>query len=310
MPRKLEIVVPPAHTDRLLGALAQAEGLIGLRVQRGTSLHPPGDLVTIEVTNRGKHPMMRVLSAQGIGISGNTSLFSSEPESVISPASAGEIVRDTSESSWEEMEHAMNKESAMTVNALLVMAIAGCLATVGIATNALHIVIAAMVIAPGFQPIVRAALGIVARSNTWKRGLLDLARGYAALVAGAAATTAVLYAMDVAVLAGEASYLPAGTLISYWVKLNPSSVLITAAAAAAGAILIAANRSVLTAGVMIGLALVPAAAIVGIAIATAEWDLLALGLRRWLVEAGLVAAMSLLVLLWKRLRVHGRDMAL
>jgi hypothetical protein len=40
MPRKLEIVVPPMHTDRLLGALIQAEGLIGLRVQRGTSLRP------------------------------------------------------------------------------------------------------------------------------------------------------------------------------------------------------------------------------------------------------------------------------
>jgi uncharacterized membrane protein len=113
--------------------------------------------------------------------------------------------------------------------------------------------------------------------------------------------------MGVKVLGGEASYLPAGTLISYWLSIKPSSILVTAAASAAGAILVAANRSVLTAGVMIGLALVPSATIIGMGIAERQWEVAVLGARRWLVEAGLIAFFSLLVFLWKRVRVHQRD---
>lgn len=310
MPRRIEVVVPAAHSDTLLVEIGKVDGLIGLRMQRGVSLHPPGDLITIEVTNRGKHRLVRLLGEHGVGHQAGTSLSTSEPDSVVSSSAAGAIVRDSSESTWEEMEVVMNKESAMTVNALLVMAIAGVLATAGIATNALHIVIAAMVIAPGFQPIVRTTLGIVGRSPSWKRGALDVLRGYAALIAGAAATTLLLDAMGMSVLAGEGSYLPAGTLISYWVTIDGTSLIIAIVAAIAGAVLVAANRSILTSGVMIGLALVPGAAIVGVGLAVQEWGLLWLGLRRWLMEAGLVALCSLVVFLWKRVHVHKRDMVL
>ncbi|MBM3492617.1 MAG: hypothetical protein FJX68_19690 [Alphaproteobacteria bacterium] len=48
------------------------------------------------------------------------------------------------------MELVIGKNSNMTGNALLVMLAAGVLAAIGIATNALHIVIGAMLIAPGY----------------------------------------------------------------------------------------------------------------------------------------------------------------
>lgn len=310
MPRKIDIVVPAATTENLLHEIGQIKGIVGLRVQRGISVRPPGDVVSVELTNHDKPHLLQMLAARGIGSTPDTAFTTSESASTVSAEHAGVIVRDTSEASWEEMEQAMSRESTMDLNASLVMFIAGVLATVDIATNALHIVVGAMLIAPGFQPIVRTALGAVARSASWKRGLLDVARGYALLIVGAATTTLLLQQMGIAVLTGEGSYLPAGTLISYWMSLKPTALIVTAVAAIAGAVLIADDRSLLTSGVMVGLALVPAATIIDIGLAITDWQLLWLGLRRWLLEATLVVTAALLVFLWKRWRLHRRDMLL
>jgi uncharacterized membrane protein len=208
------------------------------------------------------------------------------------------------------METVIAKESNMTVNALIVMAISGVLAAIGLSTNALHLVIAAMVIAPGFEPISRIALGAVSGSRAWQRGLSHTIQGYATLFIGAAATTLVLRALGKAPLEGEASYLSEGVLISYWTSITVSSLIVTAAASIAGAVLIVANRSVLTAGVMIALALVPAATITSMALVMGDLGLSGQGLLRWVIEVGFVAIFSLLVFAWKHARVQRRKMML
>jgi uncharacterized membrane protein len=85
-----------------------------------------------------------------------------------------------------------------------------------------------------------------------------------------------------------------------------TGLIVTTAAGAAGAILIATDRAVLTAGVMVGLALVPGAAITGLAAASGEFGLAWSGALRWLVEVAIVMAASLVVLSWKRRSVHRR----
>ncbi len=60
-----------------------------------------------------------------------------------------------------------------------------------------------MLIAPGFLPLVRVSLGIVAQSPAWRRGLVDLIKGYAAVAASA---TLLLIGMGKQPLGEEASY--------------------------------------------------------------------------------------------------------
>jgi uncharacterized membrane protein len=211
-----------------------------------------------------------------------------------------------SEATWEEMEVVIAKNSNATANALLVMAISGVLATIGIATNALHIVVGAMLIAPGFQPIVRIALGIVGKNGAWRRGISHTLQGYLALAGGAAGTALFLQAIGRSPLASEASYLPEGVLISYWTSITVPSLVVTSVAGVAGALLIATNRAILTAGVMVALALVPGAAIAALAIVSGDFDVAASGALRWLTEPGLVLLASMVVLFWKRSRVHRR----
>jgi hypothetical protein len=157
MPRRVELTVGADRTDDLVQKISSLVGMIGLQVQRGASRVPPGDVIIADVTNSTLPALLRLLASERVGLTPDASFSTSEPGCIVASSSANAIVRDSSEVGWEEMDAVMAKNSNMTVNALLVMGIAGVLATIGIATNALHIVVGAMLIAPGFQPIVRTA---------------------------------------------------------------------------------------------------------------------------------------------------------
>jgi hypothetical protein len=66
----------------------------------------------------------------------------------------------------------------------------------------------------------------------------------------------------------------------------------SAAASLAGAILISTKRSAFTSGVMIGLALIPAAAIAAVAATMGEPGTAGKAFLRWLVDVALIASVS------------------
>lgn len=310
MPRLIEITIASEETEELIKEIKQFDGVIGLRIQQKVSIIPPGDLISIEVTNRSLNPLMQFLSSKGIGRKPGGSISTSEPLSIISSSSVSAITNDVSESPWEEMEIVIAKESNLTINSVLLMIAAGIIATLGIATNALHLVIGAMIITPGFVPMTRISLALVAKSQAWRRGLSAMVAGYAALFIAAALTTLVLQWLGKDPLSGEASYLSKGVLVSYWTTITIPSLIVTAVASIVGAVLIATNRSVLTSGVMIALALVPTAAITGMAVMSGQMELAGKSLLRWSIEVSFVIIFSALVFIWKRIRVQKRDMML
>jgi hypothetical protein len=301
MLRTVEITVPSTKTEDVVKAIRELDGVLGLRVQRGVSMQPAGDVVSVAISNRTLHSLMHVLDAHEIGRTTASSATISEPTSLISAPQASALTRDVSEATWEEIELMIGKESNMTVNGLAVMWIAGALAALGLATSALHYVIAAMVIVPGFEPIVRIALGAITGSKAWRRGLADTLQGYAVLILGAMGTGLVMRWLEI-----TPAYLPAGVLISYWTTISAPSLLVSALAGFAGAVLIAIHRSILTAGVMIALALIPTAAIAGLGVAAGDLGLAGQGLLRWGIDVGLVVGTAALVFGWKLARTYRR----
>lgn len=179
----------------------------------------------------------------------------------------------------------LRRETNVSSNYLLAMFFSRVVAAAGLWSDTLHIVIDAMVIAPGFEPVIRVPFGLLAQQHcAWSTGLKSTALGYLALVVGSA--VAALIAMLV-------SSTPEGELGSRqwgqcWSTLTPMSVVIALAASGAGAAIIAAQRSVLTAGVMIALALIPSALIVGMAFVAGEFGLAGQAAVRWLVDVGCV----------------------
>lgn len=309
MPRQIEVVVPPEMSDLLLLKLQSMDGIVGIRLHKGASQQPSGDVISLDVLNRSLPDVCRFLIDRRVGADGSSSFSTSEPRSLVQSSATHAIRRDTSETTWEEIDLVIGKESNMTANAMLVMFVSGIIATIGIATNALHLVLGAMMIAPGFLPMVRVSLGVVAGGGAWQRGLADLFKGYAALVVGAALTTLLLVSLGKSPLGEEASYLPAGTLISYWTSITVPSLIVSLVAGVVGTILVATGRSVLTAGVMVALALVPGAAIVGMGAVAGDWSAMMSGATRWAVDVVMVAVTAFLVFSWKRESVHKRGMS-
>jgi uncharacterized hydrophobic protein (TIGR00271 family) len=289
MLRTVQITLPGHETESTLAHVRQIPGLLSLQLQQGASLQPPGDIITAQLRNPAFHDLMHYLSERGIGDDRPiSSVSTSEPNSIIASGADPAIQKDSTNVVWEEMEVMLGKESNMTTNTLVLMAISGVLAVSGIATNALHLVIGAMVIAPGFEPITRAALGVVARNPNWLQGAWDTLKGYAALVLGAMGMTLILRATNKPAFNAEPAYLEPVSLASYWSTSTLTSVIVTILASVGGAILIATNRSVLTAGVMIALSIIPAAALVGMALVIGDWNTLGNAGKRWLVEVTLI----------------------
>jgi uncharacterized membrane protein len=259
-------------------------------------------------TNTGLHPLLRVLDRHGLSSDPAASITFSEPSGVIAASDARAISGDTTGIPWEEMEYTIARESNMGPNALVTMAAAGVFAAIGLATNALHIVMGAMLIAPGFEPIVRISLGLVSRSTVWRRGLTDFALGYAALLAGAVGASLALMAMGRPLPAAEASYLHLGELPKYWTTFTAPGVLVSAVAGFSGAVLIANNRSVLTAGVMIALSLVPTITMAGMGLVALDARLVVTGLGLWMLDVAIVLVMGALAFAWKRHTVQHRPM--
>jgi hypothetical protein len=300
MPRTVTVALPSDRSDEFCSRLQNLDGTLSLRLQRGVSLQPEGDVVEVQVLDRQLDVVMGLLDDAGLGDDASVSVSTSAPASVVSAGQMPAVVRDTSTSTWEEIELTLGRESTMTALKVVVMGMVGVVAAAGVLTGALHVVIGAMVIAPGFEPLVRVGLGIVHRRRSWRDGVLDSARGYGALLLGAGACAAVLSATGTPLPEGSETYHAGHALLSYWTTTTVASVVVSIAAALAGVLLLIARRAVLTAGVMIALALVPALTIIAISAVAADLDLLTRAGVRWLVDVAAVLAASTIVLALRR----------
>lgn len=307
MPRTIQLSVPAECTADLLADVDTLD-LLGLQVHRGVSVRPPGDLIVLEVANEKLGAVMRLADRYGLGQEGGIAMSTSEPLSVIS-TSAETRIREPGATTWEELELSMGAESTMTAEKVTVMGIAGVIAGIGILSDTIHVVVGAMVIAPGFQPFSRFVLGLInRRRDTWMGGVIDIARGYGALVAGSAVASVLGLVLGASALdAGLPSYLESGTLVAYWTTLTWPGVAVGGVAGVCGGLLMSINRTVLTAGVMVALALVPSASMVTMALVAGDPGLALAALVRFLVEVALVLAGSALVFAVKRLMDRRRS---
>lgn len=308
MSRTVEISLSPEKSKKILPRIKDLEGLIGLRVQKDISVYPKGDVIAFELTNNAVSPFLNLLESEGMLEDDEVYITTNKPVSVLSRSASSKIMSEGSESSWEEIVTNINHESTMTFNGLVIMFVAGFVAVYGISANSLHIVIGAMVIAPGFEPITRIMLGLVTTHRDWKSGLKDTLKGYTVLLLGAIAASLSIKFFDQNLIPGTSSYLPSGVLIDYWTQITLSSVMVSIVAAFAGAAILVTNKSVLTAGVMIALALIPAASIIGMGLIEGDMDIAGSASIRFLLEVVIVAVFSGLFFLLKRLTTMKRRM--
>jgi len=305
MHRTIEITVPAGSTSWLSQELEQMEHVIGLAVLKGASIKPPGDVVVVHALNRGVDEVLRCAdAARGRGA---ISIVTSEVASIIDPRRQDALDDDVDEAIWEEVETGLRHQGRVGANYLALMALGGAIAAVGLVSESVPQAIAfvaSAVIAPGFEPLAKIPLGLaLGRWNVVRRGLISVGVGYAMLVAGAAL-------MFLALRLGGAATV--GDLVSnpeVHAIEHPSmkELLVSACAAVAGMVMVLAFRGSVIAGPLIALILIPAAALIGAALAAGRPGLAYQGLERLLIDAALIVGLGALVVLLKQTTVHRRQ---
>jgi len=306
MYRSVEITVDPVGTDKLLEELEKLEDVVGLSVVRGGSIKPPGDVLTVHALNRGVDDVWKL--AEAAQAHGSISIATGELISIVSPDEQSKIESDLDESVWEEMEANLRHQGQITVNYMLLMALGGGVAAAGFVmehVNQAITLVAASVIAPGFEPIAMIALGTALRRwHIVRRGLASTAAGYLSLMLGAAAIFGIL---RLAGHAGATHFLesPEVRQIAHPTMVD---VVVSACAALAGVVMMTAYRRHVIAGPLVALKVIPAAAMIGAALTSGQFRFIDQGLKRWALDAAFILTLGILYVLFKQVTVHRRGM--
>ena len=304
MHRTIELTVPPATTDRLTRELAQIEPVVGLSVQRGASIKPPGDILIVHVLNRGADAVLTC--ADAARAYGAVAVVTAETASIIDPARNEVVEHDVDEAIWEEMETGLRHQARVTPNFLALMALGGAIAAAGcVAEGAAQAVIfvAASVIAPGFEPVARIPLGLVLRNwSVVRRGVVSTLAGYSILLLSAALAFVLLELTGTA----SAELLRGNAEVEKIAHPTTADVLVSLCGAAAGMVMIAAYRRSVIAGPLIAMVLIPAAGLSGAGIGAGQLDLLLQGLQRLGIDMVCIVGLGALIVLIKQLTVHRR----
>lgn len=308
MARELDLTVETDRTEVVVRELSMVPGVVTLAVQHGASVEPTGDVVRLTATNAGARHVLRLIDTRERGDHGEdeetlgvATIAIREPLSVKVAGHHHELASENSEATLNDMEGQLRRESNPGLNFCILMLLAGGLASIGLTTDMVHIVIGAMVLAPGFEPFLRVPFALISGARgSVGRGFVSLLVGYVALGVGAAAVQLLLRVTDRTADLSELS------LVQHWTAVEVTVLAVAVIAGFGGAVTVTAGRPEFTAGVMIALALIPTAAIVGMAAVEGDWALARTGVWRWTLDGLIVSATAVVVIGAKQVFLHRR----
>lgn len=304
MHRTIQISLPSSDAQKLCDELARLETVVGVSLNKNGSIKPPGDVVTVDVLNKGADDVLKIVRTAARA--DEFSIVTHEAASFIDPSHQHRIESDVDEAVWEEMETGLRHQGRITWNFVFLMALGGAIAAVGLVSDPSPQALAfaaAGIIAPGFEPLAKIPLGaILGRWAVVRRGALSALVGYAVLIASAAFVTFALLATHTI----ETSELLKNPEVKNIAEPTLKEFTVSGAGALAGIIIIAAYRRSVIAGALIALVMIPAAALIGAGFAAGESKLALEGLERLGMDVLFVVAAGLLIFWLKQKLVHNR----
>ncbi|MBO0934001.1 DUF389 domain-containing protein [Fibrella aquatilis] len=304
MHRTFSVSLPSSHTDRLLDQLRPLAYVVGLSIERGSSIKPPGDVLTIQVLNRGADEVLRCVA--DVCQQQSFSVATAELASLIDLENHALIEKDYDEAVWEEIETGLRHNGRLTPNYVALMGIGGVVAAVGLvsdpAPQAVSIV-AAAVLAPGFDPLAKVALGVLnRRKQLILMGLRNTLIGYGVLILCAGLSFWLMRLTGATTVADFINNPEVKSLSDPDMK----QYLMSIGGAIAGGIIVASYRDSFIAGALMAMAFIHAAAMVGVSLVAGQWHYAVQGLERFGLDALFIVVGCYLVFGLKQVLVHNR----
>ncbi|GAA4896748.1 DUF389 domain-containing protein [Actinomycetospora straminea] len=303
MHHQIDVTVPSSAADDVSAELARHGGVLALTRQQDGSVKPPGDVLSVHVLNRSIDDVLAIIErAQEHG---PITMATVRTESVVATGAQEAVEDDADESPWEEFERTLRHHGRISTNYLALMALGGAIAVAGLLSppvpQALALA-ASAIIAPAFEPVAKLAVAAL-RGSLYRirRSLVSVVVGYLVLAAGGGVTFLVMRALGM----GAPEMLATSEGVHMVVDPTVADWLVGAGGAIAGLVIITSFREAVLAGALIALALVPAAALVGIGVVSGDWTLALEGLQRTGADMGLVVVLGGAVVLVKDRLHHG-----
>jgi Domain of unknown function (DUF389) len=302
---QIDVTMPADATDEVLADLEKHDGVLAVTLQRGGSVKPAGDVLSLHVLNRSIDSVLTTVErARDFG---PVTVATVRTESVVATNAQDAIEDDADESPWEEFERTLRHHGRTSVNYFALMALGGAIAVAGLLSppvpQALALA-ASAIIAPAFEPVAKFGVALL-RGSPYRirRALVAMLGGYLVLAAGGGVAFLVLRALGLA----KPGVLASSEGVHMVVDPTAADWLVGAGGALAGLVIVTSFREAVLAGALIALALVPAAALVGIGVVSGDWALALGGLKRTAADMGLVVVLGGAVVLVKdRFIHHGR----
>jgi uncharacterized hydrophobic protein (TIGR00271 family) len=267
---QLRVVCPDDVTDAAVARLRDDIGVATIGLHRGASIVPRGDVLECEVARERINSVIEALRALGVERRGAISIV--EVDALASTAEH-ETERlapgyEADAVPWPLVEDTARDNAQPAATFFVLMALAAIIAAVGIVIDSAVLIIGAMIVGPEYGPLTAVAVGLHRRKPFWRPAAAVLVSGLLVAIAAAAATAAIASAF------GErsSSFEPTSRFFTSFVTdPNAYSAVVALVAGVAGTVALARSQATALAGVLVSVTTIPAAAAVGVDLATAHW---------------------------------------
>ncbi len=274
--RQINIVLPDRDVKKVLD-IAEKSELKAAHVRSAGDI----DLVIITVPDDDVNEFITKLKGAGIDKIGTISILpihaaisETEKEKVPTIAPKEEIIESA------------RKACYLTRGYIFMIVVAAFVATLGLMMNSVAVVIGAMVIAPLLGPSIAASVGTVMGDTAlFRKGIMSTTLGLSIVIISAAVTAFFVNSFQLLPPMVNISLEDLPSEMKERTTLNILIVGLALASGAAGAYSFAEKKGEILVGVMIAVALVPPAAIVGIGIALLDAE--------FIIFSGLILAVNI-----------------
>ncbi len=260
--RQIQIFLPDREVKRVLD-IAKKIDLEGAHVK----VTGDTDLVIMTVPDEKVNEIVNKLRDAGIDKIGTVSILP-----IHTSISKEELESKPTIAPKEEIIESARKACYLTRGYMFMIVISSFVATLGLMMDSTAVVIGAMVIAPLLGPNIAASVGTVMGDTAlFKKGIISTTLGLLIVIIAAALTAFFVNSLGLLPPLLDLSVDELPREITERTTLNILIIGLALASGAAGAYSFAEKKGEILVGVMIAVALVPPAAVLGIGIAL--WDL-------------------------------------
>ncbi|UCE73391.1 MAG: TIGR00341 family protein, partial [Methanomassiliicoccales archaeon] len=273
--RQINIVLPDSDVEKVLD-IATKSDLKAAHVRSAGEI----DLVIVTVPDERVNEFISMLKGADIDKIGTVSILPIHASITDTP-----LEKKSTIAPKEEIIESARKACYLTRGYIFMIIISSFVATLGLLMNSTAVVIGAMVIAPLLGPSIAASVGTVMGDTAlFRKGIMSTTLGLTIVIVAAAATAFLVNSLQLLPPLVDITIENLPSEMAERTTLNILIVGLALASGAAGAYSFAEKKGEILVGVMIAVALVPPAAIVGIGIALLDVD--------FIIHSGLLLAVN------------------